>query len=132
MIYEKHNPWKFVWTDGIRRVLRLFPEAKRYRICRLFIIKNRWLFSFLKHRIICTFYPRNADSLDISTIQLGLYDAYSPIFNHLHTREEVASWFRDHHFAEMTLTKPVRFTEKKDVLHYGECGGSVNMRGIRT
>jgi len=30
------------------------------------------------------------------------------------------------------LTNPVRFTEKEDVLRNGECGGSVNIRGVRT
>lgn len=132
MIYEKHNPWKFVWTDLIRRVLRLFPEEQRYRLCRLFIIKQPRLHAFLADRIICAAYPASADPLELSTIQLGLYDAYAPIFNHLHTRQEVLSWFEEHKFTQMTLTKPVRFTEKQDVLRNGECGGSVNIRGVRT
>jgi SAM-dependent methyltransferase len=132
MVYEKHNPWKFVWTDLIRRVLRLFPEEQRYRLCKLFIVKQPRLHAWLANWIICASYPASADPLDLSTLQLGLYDAYAPVFNHLHSRQEVLSWFEEHKFTQLTLTKPVRFTEEKDVLWNGECGGSVNLRGVRT
>lgn len=132
MVYEKHNPWKFMWTDLIRRLLRLFSEEQRYRLCKLFIIKPPRLHAFLANRIICAGYPVSADPLELSTIQLGLYDAYAPTFNHLHTRQEVLAWFAEHKFTQMTLTKPIRFTEKEDVLRNGECGGSVNIRGVRT
>jgi len=132
MVYEKHNPWKFMWTDLIRRLLRLFPEEQRYHLCKWFIIKPPRLHAFLANRIICAGYPVSADPLELSTIQLGLYDAYAPTFNHLHTRQEVLTWFEEHKFTQMMLTNPVRFTEKEDVLRNGECGGSVNIRGVRT
>jgi len=131
MVYEKHNPWKFIWTDLLRGGLRLVSDRLRYRLCRFLIIKNRILFSFLRHRIICSAGSLNDDPLDLSTKQLGLYDAYSPLFNHLHTREEVRSWFDEHKFDQITLTKPVRFTQPQEVVLYGECGGSVNVRGVR-
>jgi 2-polyprenyl-3-methyl-5-hydroxy-6-metoxy-1,4-benzoquinol methylase len=131
MVYERHNPWKFIWTDLIRRVLRWFPEEQRYRLCRLFIIRSRVLFWLLRHRIICVPCPKEASSLDISTMQLGLYDAYAPVFNHLHSRQEVESWFRAYRFEQICLTRPVRFTSKKEIRLQGECGGSISMRGVR-
>ncbi|MEK6526255.1 MAG: class I SAM-dependent methyltransferase, partial [Nitrospirota bacterium] len=132
MVYEKHNPLKFFCTNLVRWILRKLPEDRRYRACRSLIISNRRLHSVLGHLMICAHHPQTADPLEISTTQLGLYDAYAPAFNHLHTREEVSRWFRDSRFEQITLTKPVRFTTKTDIFRYGECGGSVNMRGVRT
>ena len=131
MVYEKHNPVKFFFTNLIRRVLRMFSEERRYRICKWFVINNPILFRLLRDRIICSLKTKGDDPLEISTLQLGLYDAYSPVFNHLHSRQEVERWFREHRFEQICLTKPVRFTTKKDVRRFGECGGSVNMRGVR-
>jgi SAM-dependent methyltransferase len=132
MVYERHNPWKFMWTDMIRRWLHRFPEPQRYDLCRRLIIKNRFLYSLLSHHIICAPYPQSGDPLEVSTIQYGLYDAYTPMYNYLHTREEVAAWFKEHQFDQLELTKPVRFTKTKDVYRQGECGGSINMRGVKT
>jgi 2-polyprenyl-3-methyl-5-hydroxy-6-metoxy-1,4-benzoquinol methylase len=131
MVYEKHNPWKFVWTDMIRRVLHRFPEHRRYELCRYLIIKNQRLYLFLQRYIICAPYPLSGDPLEVSTFHYGLYDAYTPMYNFLHTRAEVTLWFEEHKFREITLTKPVRFTDKRDIKLQGECGGSINMRGVR-
>ena len=132
MLYEKHNPVKFACTDVVRWVLRRLPEDRRYLACKAFIIKSPRLYSLLAKFLICAPYPASGDPLAISTLQLGLYDAYAPMFNHLHTREEVAGWFREHQFDRITLTRPIRCTGKKDIYSLGECGGSVNMRGVRT
>src|SRR5439155_18857287 len=78
------------------------------------------------------FNTKGDDPLEISTHQLGLYDAYSPAFNHLHSHQEVETWFREYHFEQICLTRPVRFINKKDITLNGECGGSINMRGVRT
>src|SRR2546428_468699 len=83
---EGHNPFKFVITNAIRFLFRRLPEEHRYKLCGRLIIKNWALWLLLSHCLICIRYPERADSLDISTIQLGLYDAYSPFYNHLHTR----------------------------------------------
>jgi 2-polyprenyl-3-methyl-5-hydroxy-6-metoxy-1,4-benzoquinol methylase len=131
MVYEKHNPWKFVCTDFLRRILQRFPEPRRYDLCRHLIIKNRYLYSFLQRHIICAAYPASGDPLEVSTIHYGLYDAYTPMYNFLHTRAEVSAWFQEHKFNQITLTRPVRFTRKRDIKLQGECGGSINMRGVR-
>ncbi len=132
MVYERHNPVKFLCTDVIRWLLRWLPEDRRYRACKLLLIKNRLLYSALTRLIICTPYPASDDPLDVSTRQLGLYDAYSPMFNHLHTWQEVFAWFHEQDFDDVMLTKPVRYTSRLDILQQGECGGSVNVRGTRT
>jgi len=131
MVYEKHNPLKFICTNLIRRVLRRFPEDRRYQACRSLIIRNPQLCALLAHLIICAPQPLSGDPEEISTLQFGLYDAYSPVFNHLHTREEVAEWFRESGFTDLTLTKPVRQTNRLKAFLFGECNGSINMRGVR-
>lgn len=132
MFYEKHNPVKYFFTDLLRRALRKLPEDRRYEACRRLIIKNRLLYRLLAQLVICAPYPPSGDPLEVSTLQLGLYDAYAPVFNHLHTRQEVASWFQHFRFDHLTLTKPVRHTTWRNKFKYGECGGSINMRGVRS
>jgi 2-polyprenyl-3-methyl-5-hydroxy-6-metoxy-1,4-benzoquinol methylase len=131
MVYEKHDPWKFLCTDFLRRILQRFPAPRRYDLCRHLIIKNRYLYFLLARHIICAKYPPSGDPLEISTLQYGLYDAYTPMYNFLHTRAEVSAWFHEHKFNQITLTKPVRFTRRRNVKLQGECGGSINMRGVR-
>lgn len=131
MVYEKHNPFKFVITNAVRYVLRRLPEEHRYKFCGHFIIKNRPLWLLLSHCLICIKCPDHVDALDISTIQFGLYDAYSPLYNHLHTRSEVISWFRKHNFDAITLTRPILNTRRLRCFLYGECGGFIHMRGTR-
>ena len=67
----------------------------------------------------------------LSTLQFGLFDWYSPKFNHLHTHAEVRGWFEEHRFDQVTLTKPVLYSRWWEVLRYGECGGNIYMRGTR-
>lgn len=133
MVYEKHNnPLKVVFTGLIRAFLRRFPEEQRFQLCRLLIVRNWLLASVLQRFIICAFCAPTADPGELSTLQLGLYDAYSPIYNHLHTREEVAGWFHEHRFERLALTKWIRFTQKRGVQLAKEWRGSINLRGVRT
>jgi 2-polyprenyl-3-methyl-5-hydroxy-6-metoxy-1,4-benzoquinol methylase len=132
MVYEKHNPVKHACTNVVRRILRRFSEETRYRFCRHLIIWNPVAHLLLKHLLISETRYKVTDPLELSTKQLGLYDAYSPAFNHTHTQDEVSAWFAEHGFNEITLTSPVRFTKWFDVLRWGTCGGPITMRGIRT
>ena len=131
MVYEKHNPWKFVWTDVIRRILHRFPEPRRYELCRHLIIKNRLLYRLLQRVIICAPYPPSGDPLEFSTYHYGLYDAYTPMYNFLHTRPEVEAWFEEHRYEQITLANSVRFKNKKDIKFQGEHRGAIHMRGVR-
>ena len=132
MVYERHNPLKFLVTDTLRWCLRQLPAHLRYRACRVFMIRSKRLFYRLSKIMICALYPESGDPLEASTAQLGLYDAYAPVFNHLHTREDVSSWFAEHKFDQVTLTRPVYYTGEREVRLYGECAGSITMRGVRT
>ena len=131
MVYEKHNPVKFACTNILRRILQHFPEGARYRFCRHLIIWNPVVHLLLKHVLLSDTRYKVTDPLEISTKQLGLYDAYAPVFNHLHTREEVISWFAENHFTHITLTSPVQYTRPLDVFRWGVCGGAVSVRGVR-
>jgi 2-polyprenyl-3-methyl-5-hydroxy-6-metoxy-1,4-benzoquinol methylase len=131
MVYEKHNPVKFACTNILRRILQRFPEDVRYRFCRHLIIWNPVVHLLIKHVLLSDTRYKVTDPLEISTKQLGLYDAYAPVFNHLHTREEVMSWFAASRFTDITLTSPVRFTRPLDVFRWGACGGAVSVRGVR-
>jgi 2-polyprenyl-3-methyl-5-hydroxy-6-metoxy-1,4-benzoquinol methylase len=132
MVYERHNPLKFLVTDTLRWCLRRLPDSLRYKACRALMVRSKRLYYRLSKLLICALYPESGDSLEVSTAQLGLYDAYSPVFNHLHTRDEVRSWFEEHKFDRVTLTRPVYYTAQREVRLYGECAGSVTMRGVRT
>ena len=85
----------------------------------------------LKHLFICAYYSPGADALEVSTIQLGLYDAYSPRYNHLHSSQEVFAWFGEQRFDQLMLTSPIRYTDWLKVWLAGECGGSIKVRGRR-
>ncbi len=132
MVYEKHNPLKFACTNVLRRIVRTLPEESRYRFCRHLIIRNPILHLLMKDVIISDTRYKLTDPLAISTKQLGLYDAYAPLYNHLHTADEVFSWFERAGFKEITLTSPARFTKPFDVFRWGRCGGAVRMRGVRS
>ena len=131
MIYERHSPVKFFFTNLIRRFLRRLPEDQRYQACGWFLIKNRLLYKLLAHLFICAPYPEPSDPLEITTRQFGLYDAYSPLFNHLHTREEVLSWFHSANFEQLTLTDQVRPPHGAAIRKSGGDGESVKARGVR-
>jgi hypothetical protein len=67
--------------------------------------------------MIAAYYDRKNPALKKETIQFGLYDAYSPRYNWLHSREEVAGWFRDAGFPDPTvIDSPL---------------GAVEVRGVR-
>ncbi|TLY28382.1 MAG: methyltransferase domain-containing protein [Nitrospirae bacterium] len=131
MVYEKQNIVKAFCTGLIRLLLQRFPEEQRYRLCRRLIFKNRRLSWVLKHLFICAYYSPGADALEVSTIQLGLYDAYSPRYNHLHSSQEVFAWFGEQRFDQLMLTSPIRYTDWLKVWLAGECGGSIKVRGRR-
>lgn len=132
MVYEWHNPPKIFCTNVVRWALRRFSEEQRYRLCGYFLISNPLLYQVLRPFFLCVRPPKGGNALDLSTLQFGLYDWYSPKFNHLHTHPEVRGWFQEHRFDRITLTKPVRYSRWWEVFRWGACGGNIYMRGTRT
>lgn len=131
MVYEKQNVVKAFCTGLIRLLLWRLPEERRYQMCQWFLIRNRRLAWALQHLCFSVYLDPAAESLERSTLQLGLYDAYSPRYNHRHTCQEVFGWFHDRGFEDTTLTQPIRFKDPVDVWLAGECGGSIKVRGVR-
>jgi SAM-dependent methyltransferase len=131
MVYERRNPVKVIGTELLRLVLRrLSPEA-RYRFCARLVIHNRLVFHVLRGLIACIPATDLTPQLDAETAQFGLYDWYSPQFNHLHSIAEVRGWFEWRGFDDVTVTSPVKYHRPLDVLRFGECGGSISIRGRR-
>jgi 2-polyprenyl-3-methyl-5-hydroxy-6-metoxy-1,4-benzoquinol methylase len=131
MVYERRSPLKVVGTELLRMVLRRLSPEVRYRACGRLVIKNRFLFQLLRGFVECIPVCKLSETLDAETAQFGLYDWYSPRYNRLHSVEEVRGWFREAGFEDLRLTSPVKYASPMDVLRFGECGGSIRLRGLR-
>jgi SAM-dependent methyltransferase len=92
MVYEAGSRLREVGTNALRAVMRRLSDERRYRACRLLVTRNALVSRALSPFLIVTYLPPDS-TLDVSTAQFGLFDAYSPRWNHLHTRAEVAGWF---------------------------------------
>lgn len=115
MVYEKRSPVMFFFTNIVRWFMRRLPDDRRYRACRSLIVRNRLLAQVLGRFLMISYLERGSE-VDERTLQFGLYDAYSPRYNHLHTRAEVRGWFEDAGFEDVTVI---------------DVRGSVKVRGIR-
>jgi ubiquinone/menaquinone biosynthesis C-methylase UbiE len=116
MVYEKQNPLRMAFTNSLRWFMRRLADERRYELCRRLVIKNRYVAFVLGHLVMVGYLDPNNPDLDEKTIQFGLFDAYSPRFNHTHTTEEVIGWFRAEGFEEITsIDQP----------------GAVRVRGVR-
>lgn len=131
MVYELRSPLKVAGTDLLRMALRRLSPDARYRACGRLVMSNRLLFHLARGFVECVPVWKLSESLDAGTAQFGLYDWYSPRYNHLHSVDEVQGWFREAGFEEPVLTTPIKFTRPLDVLRFGECGGSISLRGVR-
>ena len=131
MVYERRNPVKVLGTELLRMILRRVPAEARYEFCRHLVIHNPLLFHLVRGFIACVPSRDLSDTLDAETAQFGLYDWYSPRYNHLHRVEEVRDWFRKAGYHDLCLTKPIRYSRPLDVFRYGACGGSIKVRGRR-
>jgi SAM-dependent methyltransferase len=131
MIYERRSPLKVLGTGLLRGILRRLPAETRYRICGRLVIKNRRVYQLLRGLIACIPVEDLSACLDQETAQFGLYDWYSPTYNHLHRVAEVRQWFEEAGFGDLQLTNPIKYTRSLDVLRFGQCGGSIHLRGTK-
>jgi len=106
MIYEADSKLRESGTNALRFLMRRLSDEQRYRACRLLVIRNPLLARALSPFLIIT--QLGPDStIDVSTAQFGLFDAYSPRWNHRHTTDDVVGWFEAAGFEEVTpLTAP--------------------------
>ncbi|MFQ5991450.1 MAG: class I SAM-dependent methyltransferase [Nitrospiraceae bacterium] len=131
MVYERRNPLKVMGTELLRMVLRKLPPDKRYQFCGRLVIHNRLLFQLVRGFIACIPSRDLSETLDAQTAQFGLYDWYSPRYNHLHHIEQLRGWFTKAGYQDLCLTSPIRYTRPLDVFRFGACGGSIKVRGRR-
>lgn len=131
MVYERRNPVKVLGTEVLRMALRRLSPDRRYRLCGALIIRHRLWFHLLRGVIACIPASDLSPALDRDTAQFGLYDWYSPRYNHLHSVREVEGWFEQGGFDDLCLTTPIKHRRPMDVLRFGQCGGSISLRGRR-
>ena len=131
MVYERRNPIKVAGTELLRMLLRRLPAETRYRVCGRLVIRNRLLFNLVRGFIACVPKEDLTDRLDAQTAQFGLYDWYSPRYNHLHRVGEVRGWFTQAGYEDLKVTSPIKYRKPLDVLRFGQCGGSISFRGRR-
>jgi 2-polyprenyl-3-methyl-5-hydroxy-6-metoxy-1,4-benzoquinol methylase len=117
MVYEVNQGWSERATDAVRWLLQRVSPERRYRLCRYLVIDNLRLHRFLSRFLIVGYYDPKGSTVTRETLQFGLYDAYSPRYNWLHSRDEVAGWFRDAGFTDVTVI--------------GSPLGAVEVRGVR-
>ncbi|MBD0329902.1 MAG: class I SAM-dependent methyltransferase [Thermoleophilia bacterium] len=116
MVYELESRVRAVGTEVLRSVLRRLPDERRYRACRLLVTRNPWVYRLLGPLFILSYLGPDA-TVDERTAQFGLFDAYSPRWNHLHTVDDVRGWFGDRGF--------------EDVVAVEAPGAAVRVRGRR-
>jgi 2-polyprenyl-3-methyl-5-hydroxy-6-metoxy-1,4-benzoquinol methylase len=132
MVYEQRSPLKVAGTELLRTFLRRLPAETRYRLCGRLVIRNRLLFHLVRGFIACVPKEHLTDRLDAETAQFGLYDWYSPQYNHLHRVDEVRGWFTACGYGDVQVTTPIKYHRRLDVLRFGQCGGSISMRGRKS
>jgi 2-polyprenyl-3-methyl-5-hydroxy-6-metoxy-1,4-benzoquinol methylase len=105
MVYERLAPVRLFFTNALRAVMRRLPDERRYRACRLLVIKNPLIARGVGAFVMASRYDSANPHLDRRTLQFGLFDAYSPRYNHVHSRTEVEGWFTDAGFEEIKVVE---------------------------
>jgi uncharacterized protein YbaR (Trm112 family) len=102
MVYERHSPVRFFFTDLLRRFMRRLSDEQRYRACRYLVIANPTVARLVAPFLMISRYTPGS-GIDVRTLQFGLFDAYSPRYNHLHSRDEVRGWFEQAGFVDVEV-----------------------------
>ena len=116
MVYRK-APFQTPGTELLRMGMRRLSDERRYEACKRLVIRNKLLATALGPFVMVAHYDPETSAVDAETMQFGLFDAYSPRWNHTHSVAEVVGWFRDAGFREVTVVDPGR--------------GNVRVRGVR-
>jgi hypothetical protein len=86
--------------------MRRLSDERRYQACKHLVLRNRYLAMALGGVVMVGHYDEKNPTVDLETQQFGLFDAYSPRWNHRHGAEEVVRWFREEGFREVTVIDP--------------------------
>jgi len=102
MVYELESRLRSAGTNALRFFMRRLSDERRYRACRLLVVRSSLVAKALSPFLIISYLPPDS-TLDAATAQFGLFDAYSPRWNHVHTPDEVTGWFADAGFEDVTV-----------------------------
>jgi len=102
MVYERTAPVQLFFTNLLRRLMRRLPDEKRYAACRHLVIERPLVYRVVAPFLMVSLYDPEKPELDPKTMQFGLFDAYSPRYNHVHTVDEVKRWFEEAGFTDVT------------------------------
>jgi SAM-dependent methyltransferase len=102
MVYKRAAPVQLFFTNVLRSLMRRLPDEKRYAACSHLVIENPAVYRALAPFLMVSRYDPEKPELDRKTLQFGLFDAYSPRYNHVHTVDEVESWFGAAGFVDIT------------------------------
>jgi len=103
MVYERYSSVRRLGTEALRMVLRRLSDERRYRFCRHLVVESPKLAALLSPFLMIAHYDRGSAPVDRASMQFGLFDAYSPRYNHVHSRAEVAGWFEAAGFGDVTV-----------------------------
>ena len=118
MVYESVDRVRERGTNVLRTLLRRLPDDQRYRLCARLVLRKPLVYAYVNRLVTVALDDPAAHGLDRRTLQFGLFDAYSPRWNHVHSRDEVRGWFEQSGFEDvMVLPSP---------------SGAVKVRGVRT
>lgn len=92
MVYELESRLRAAGTNGLRFFMRMLSDERRYRACRRLVVRSSLVARALSPFLMISYLPTDS-KLDPATAQFGLFDAYSPRWNHVHTPDEVKGWF---------------------------------------
>ncbi|MBA2506605.1 MAG: class I SAM-dependent methyltransferase [Thermoleophilaceae bacterium] len=116
MVYPPPPGIERFGTDLLRWFMRRMDDERRFELCRRLIVRNRTLSTVLSYLVLHAYLDPDNPELDEATAQFGLFDAYSPRYNFRHSKEEVAGWFWEEGFRDVTLIE----------------GAPTRVRGIRS
>jgi SAM-dependent methyltransferase len=93
-------------TDLLRVFMRRLSDERRYEACKHLVVRHRSVALALAPFLMFKYYDERRETVDASTYQFMLFDAYSPRWNHRHSASEVVGWFRKAGFREVTVVDP--------------------------
>ena len=116
MVYERTRPLRLFGTNVVRRIMRRLSDEHRYQACRWLVIRNRTVARILDPLMMIAYADPALGETDTQTMQFGLFDAYSPRYNHTHTENEVVSWFEQAGFGEIAVVDAHETVKVRGVL----------------
>jgi SAM-dependent methyltransferase len=106
MVYPRGPYLQGPGTDLLRIGMRRLSDERRYDLCKHLVLRNRQLALALGSVMMVGHCDPADPQADPETQQFGLFDAYSPRWNHRHRADEVVAWFREAGFREVTVVDP--------------------------